>query len=414
MIIVLSKKKTDSRPLHEWLKEVDEPIAVLHQEQHETHAGMARSDGKFELVPIKSYTNSGEVEAVVHKLSQANHISKIISFAESDVVRAAQARQALGLAGQSVQSAIAYRDKYEMKNALFRTGIPSPMCAPLNTVLDALEFADNYGWPIIIKPKRLAGSLGIAILHSANELEDFCRQADTGIGSISDFIVEQYVQIAKMYHVDGLMKNGAVHWHFASEYLCPPLDAIMRKNPIVGGVNLVQSAPKTQKIVSLVKDAIAVLPAPPDLTSFHAEVFEEENSNFLICEIASRTPGGRVPEMIKYLTGIDLERETARGQVCLPEQSYPPYHDDKFCAYIMIPPQEGRLKQLPENCPFCWVPEFEILANTGQTFQDVKKSTEQIGWALIEGSTREELNSRISQFDGWIQDNIAWSKRIPE
>ncbi len=93
-----------------------------------------------------------ELKAV--ELHKKYGFSRVVYQAEQDVLRAAQIRELLGLAGQSVESALQFRDKLIMKETLLarhdvvRT-ILIPTFARVVGVKSILAFIAQHDYPVV-------------------------------------------------------------------------------------------------------------------------------------------------------------------------------------------------------------------------------------------------------------------------
>jgi hypothetical protein len=97
---------------------------------------------------------------------------QVISITEEDLIRGARIRKLLGITnGQSIESAIRFRDKvvmvnftastYKKKNVLKKHNIRVPEFKDIESGCDILDFVKNHGYPCVIKPSKGYGSIGI-------------------------------------------------------------------------------------------------------------------------------------------------------------------------------------------------------------------------------------------------------------
>jgi phosphoglycolate phosphatase-like HAD superfamily hydrolase len=141
-----------------------------------------RADGYAHLPNVHrfpSYRTNGMLERVALELAQSVPVSVVVARAEPDLLRAARLRDRLGLPGQGYHSALAFRDKVVMKRRLAVARIPVPAFAPIDTALDLLEFIERHGLPVVVKPARGSGSLGVSVVRTSGEL-DALLAADPG------------------------------------------------------------------------------------------------------------------------------------------------------------------------------------------------------------------------------------------
>ncbi|MBS6671424.1 MAG: 5-(carboxyamino)imidazole ribonucleotide synthase [Actinomyces graevenitzii] len=125
--------------------------------------------------------------------------------------------QQLAAQGVSVQpsaQALLYaRDKLEMRRAMTRLDLPQPAWSPVSQPAEVLEFALQYGWPVVLKtPQGGYDGHGVLLVNDAAELENgeaakwFKALADgAGVGGggslggaqVSCLLVEQAVNFTR-------------------------------------------------------------------------------------------------------------------------------------------------------------------------------------------------------------------------
>ena len=120
-----------------------------------------------------SFDEHGLTEIRVLELAERFSFTHIFAQSEHDILRAAELRGWLGLAGQSYDSALGYRDKVRMKTLARAGGVATPVFAALATPLELHRFALAKGFPIVVKPRRGAGSRGVQVIGSLSEMKRF-------------------------------------------------------------------------------------------------------------------------------------------------------------------------------------------------------------------------------------------------
>ena len=107
------------------------------------------------------------------------------------VISAAYLSQMLNLPGISLESAATLVDKFKLRKACMRFGIPSPAFGIHSASYIALP--ENLKWPVVIKPSlSLVGKSGISIAHNETELDTAIKYAAEN--SLSDSILlEEYL-----------------------------------------------------------------------------------------------------------------------------------------------------------------------------------------------------------------------------
>src|SRR4051794_41296982 len=89
---------------------------------------------------------------------QLGRVERLVGALEQLQVPLAQAREALGIEGMDVRTAINVRDKSQMKETLRAAGIPCARHALVRSAGQATAFADEVGFPLVAKPPAGAGA----------------------------------------------------------------------------------------------------------------------------------------------------------------------------------------------------------------------------------------------------------------
>src|SRR5665811_475401 len=126
---------------------------------------------------------------------------------------AARASQELGLPHNDPASALAARDKWVMRQALERGGVPVPRYGAVPAGIDPATIADQQRYPVVVKPTLLSGSRGVIRANAPDEfVEAFLRTRRilerSGMPA-GDFpiLIEQYVPGVEVA-LEGLLTGG--------------------------------------------------------------------------------------------------------------------------------------------------------------------------------------------------------------
>jgi ATP-grasp domain len=329
----------------------------------------------------------------------ARHMSfdRVLTCNEFDLERAGRLRERFGLSGQSAESARAFRDKVLMKE-LANRAVAVPPFARLESIADLLELIEKNGYPIVIKPVDQGGSRDISVLRSYDDLVDFSRQLWR-----TDLMAEGFVD-GDIYHVDAII---APEFQFVSSgiYYNAPLNVIEGNN--LGCVQLHPAEPMAARLRDFLETLLRSLPCP-DIAIYHLEVFHTPDDRLLLCEIAARPGGGRIPILLRHTYGIDI-KETWFRLLCglelraLPERTPEFVHTD-----IAITPRDGTLTALPGRPPFPWVVDHVVSASVGQPAGPIKSCATNICYSIVQGSTSGQLMDRMLTCESWLGEQIKY------
>jgi hypothetical protein len=375
----------------EWLHDAEDQLVMLTQ--------IERPDlDKYDHVEIiESFDKNGWTEIRALELHSEYNFRVILPHQEKDVIRAARLREYLGVPGQSVESAIAYRDKVRMKEMVRRAGVEVADFQSLDSPLDLYRFALDKGFPLIVKPVDGAGSRSVQVLSDMADLQSFLTA-----GMPPNFMVEKFVE-GIMYHADGIVQDGRLLFSCVSRYLYGCL--AYKQLQSVGSIIVNPHKSIARRINSLVAQVIEALPRVPVL-AFHAEFFHTETDKLLMCEIASRTAGGRTMETVETAYGVNLAKSWVRLQCGLPEVVQPKFGVSS--GSLVVPPRKGKLAEIPECAPFPWVIDYKPTVKPGELLNDPFSSGCNMATALIVGETDESVESRLVELNEWFLGSLRW------
>lgn len=113
-ILLLSRQPLATRPLHQWLDRTADDVILLTTPKAVAGAEDVLAE-HFPMHRLVDSYHSWSAEQAAEEAARAYGAELVASTSESDVLRAARLRARLGLPGQDVASATAYRDKVVMK-----------------------------------------------------------------------------------------------------------------------------------------------------------------------------------------------------------------------------------------------------------------------------------------------------------
>jgi biotin carboxylase len=152
-------------------------------------------EGHADLWPPPRYRIVGSrhidrIVAAAREWHAAERFDGVLTFSESGVMTAAAVAGALGLPGIGPDAARASRNKLLMRQAHQAGGAPHPDFAFVTDVDQALNAADKFGYPVIIKPTLGAASNFVFRVDSDAEMAERFAQAGAGIAEMSWYRME--------------------------------------------------------------------------------------------------------------------------------------------------------------------------------------------------------------------------------
>ncbi|HEX2581655.1 MAG TPA: hypothetical protein VHL08_06740 [Dongiaceae bacterium] len=413
-ILILNRIPLATTPYHEWLADYDGSLVMISA-QDKVDALGAKKDavlGNYAHVEgLNGYDLSGLPEWHAVRLHEKYRFKHVVALSEFDILRAARLREHFGISGQTVASAIAFRDKVVMKDILADKGLPVTQYQPLDSIGQVIDFRDEYGFPIVIKPRCGGASVKTSIINSEEELRQFLSQPQPWRFEHPDFMVEKYID-GVMYHIDGIVLNSRCLFLWPSEFYNDCLS--FRHAKSLGSYLMDEHAPLRRKLQEFVRAILKALPTPND-TTFHAEVFLQPDGRLLVGEIASRTGGARIRDTIRLGFNINLPRSWIRSQCGLdPEVPYELFDSEDpipkiYAGWLLIPPRPGTFDGAATEKPFEWVNDYAISARLGQTFNGASSSMDHIASFVVVSDKSVEVKERLAKVDSWFSSAAKWT-----
>src|SRR4051794_12806230 len=243
-------------------------------------------------------------EAVAGLGRQMGRVERLVGALEQLQVPMAQVREALGIDGMDVRTALNVRDKSRMKEALQAAGVPCARHALVHDAGGALGFAAEVGFPLVAKPPAGAGAQATFRLDDGDMVRGWLSAVP--LGPESPALLEEFLT-GEEHSYDSVSVGGSTIWASISDYHPPPLE-VLRNRWIQWTVLLPRdiSGPAYEGIHHWGPVALQALGVSDALT--HMEWFRRPDGSVAISEVAARPPGAQLTSMHGYAHDFDLYR----------------------------------------------------------------------------------------------------------
>jgi hypothetical protein len=328
------------------------------------------------------------VDAVVRDEGPFDHV---IGFSESLLDLAATLRERYGIPGASIEETARVRDKTLMKERVSRAGLRVPRWASCRAEEQVLAAAEEFGYPVIVKPRRGASSQGVREIASAEELRALCAER-----SLDELEIEEFVR-GEILHVDGVLDAaGKPLFLCTSRYLSTCLDFEVLGTPLA---SVFQTDPAVRG--SCEDFAVRCLTALGLRSSaFHLELFDT-GSELVFLEVGARVPGADVSYVINDVHGVNLWRLWV--DVLLGRPVDPPVPEPELSgAWLIIqgpkplPQKVTTATSLLGRVPYVY---RELVPRVGEVLVSKPGSYARIqgGRFLFRGGTQEQIEEAVRQ-----------------
>lgn len=130
----------------------------------------ARAIAKLDNVEMCLVTDVHDTQQLIDAAKTLGRVDKIVTAQETLLLSVAEANEALGLAAMRPETVKRTLDKSQLKATLKRAGIATPRDQIVMSVADAQRFANEVGFPIIVKPADGSGALSTFPIHNEEQL----------------------------------------------------------------------------------------------------------------------------------------------------------------------------------------------------------------------------------------------------
>ena len=223
----------------------------------------------------------------------------------------ADVREKLDIEGMRPEAARRFRDKSEMKDVFHANGIPCAKHALFETLDEALSFARDAGYPVVVKPPAGAGAISTFRADDESSLRDAVAKAAPRKGRPG--LIEEFI-VGDEYSLETISIRGHAIWHSLTHYYPTPLEAV--RNPwiqwCVVSPREVNDA-RYDDIREAGSRALKVLGMDTGLS--HMEWFRRRDGSIAISEVAARPTGAQITTLNSRAHDIDFVRAWAQVMV---------------------------------------------------------------------------------------------------
>lgn len=266
----------------------------------------------------------------VSYLARTQEVHRVVALDDFDLEMAAAIREHLRIPGMGESTTRYFRDKLAMRMKALESGVLVPEFVHMLNHARIREYTEKVPPPWVLKPRFLAGAIGIKKVASSGELWAI---ADKLGDEQSHYVLERFV-IGDIFHVDSIIDERKVVFACASRYGRPPLEVAHQ-----GGIfttALLRHGSKDEK--SLLTMNRKVLGAMGLLRGVsHTEFIQaQEDKRLYFMETSARVGGAHISDMLEAGIGVNMWREWARVEVAGGKAAYHPPKGSKKYAGLLV------------------------------------------------------------------------------
>jgi len=244
----------------------------------------------------------------ISHLAKTEVIDRVVPLDDFDVETAATLREHLRVPGMGDTTARYFRDKLAMRTKARDEGLPVPEFIHVLNHQKLNEFLQRVPAPWVLKPRSLAGSIGVKKISSADE---FWSAVDRLGDQQSFYLLEQYVP-GDIFHVDTITYEKELLYSSASKYGRPPMD-VSHEGDIFTTRTLPEGSDDEAALRALNQRVLQAFGMVRGVS--HSEFIQGRDGKLYFLETAARVGGAHIADLIEAATGINLWAEWAKVEI---------------------------------------------------------------------------------------------------
>lgn len=297
----------------------------------------------------KRWNREDTIKAVSY-LARTEKLDRIVPLDDFDLELAASLREHLRLPGLGETATRYFRDKLAMRMGAQAGHVAVPAFTALFPHSQVNRFLAETPGPWVLKPRSLAGSIGIKKVHSPEQFWDLAN----ALGDMqSHYLLERFVP-GDVYHVDSLVYDGEVRFAIASRYGKPPMQ-VSQEGDVFVTMILPRGSADEVALQATNRHVLSSLGLRHGVA--HAEYIKaHEDGRIYFLETAARVGGAHIAELIEAASGLNPWAEWAKIELAGGQLPYEatPSRCDYAALLVSLAWQERPDTSAYQDPEICW------------------------------------------------------------
>jgi biotin carboxylase len=316
----------------------------------------------------------------------------VVTYDDRLVENTARVAEALGLPGPGPETVARCKDKGRMREALAAAGLSPVRFGTADDLSAALEVAGEVGYPAVLKPRALSGSIGVVRVDDEAALRrsfGMVRGARTGLSAVTrpGVLIEEFLD-GMEYSLDAVTTGGQTRPLVVAEKIVgfPPYFEE------IGHMVPARPVPGLDEAIELVLDAHRALGL--DWMTTHTE-FRLTPGGPRIIEVNARLGGDLIPYLGRLALGVDAAGATAEVALGRVPPISTAQTQGAAAVRMFYPPEDLRFRST-EAPEVPGLDTFVALAKPGETLRLPPRGfLSRAAVGVVVGSGHAECLSRL-------------------
>jgi len=255
-----------------------------------------------------AWNRTDTVHAVSY-LARTRAIDRVVALDDFDVEMAASLREHLRIPGMGETTVRHFRDKLAMRMKAREAALNVPDFVHVLNYDSLRRFMEQTPAPWVLKPRSMAGAIGIKKIHAPEEL----WPAIDALGDMqSYYLLEQFIP-GDIFHVDSILTAREVRYAIASGYGRPPME-VSHGGGIFTTRVLERDGPEALALVAENARVMAALGMVRGVS--HTEFIKaKSDGRIYFLETSARVGGAHIVDLVEAATGLNLWAEWAKVEL---------------------------------------------------------------------------------------------------
>jgi biotin carboxylase len=253
----------------------------------------------------------------ISHLARRISIDRIVPLDDFDLEKAAALREHLRVPGMGETTTRHFRDKLAMRVKAQDDGLPVPAFVHVLNDERIREFCRRVPPPWILKPRQMAGAIGIRKISSEDEM----WAVTEALGNErSYYLLEQFVP-GEVYHVDSIVSEREVVVAIPSRYGTPPFD-VSHAGGVFTTRRLDRASADARELIEINERVLKALGLVRGVS--HTEYIRSRKGRLIFLETSARVGGAHIAELVEAAAGFNLWAEWAKIEIAGGKATYLP------------------------------------------------------------------------------------------
>ncbi|MEW2493782.1 ATP-grasp domain-containing protein [Streptomyces nodosus] len=353
-----------------------------------------------------------EATAAAVKTYAADHdLSGVMTYMEHHVVTTALLAQQLGLPGASPESMEACRDKAATRRLLDVHGVPSARSVLAADADTAVTWAEEQGFPVMIKPRAQAGSAGVMRADTPSEVraafDRASRETVLGLDAYGPqgVLVEEFLDGPEISVETAVFGPGDSRIIAVTRKRVGPPPTAQEYGHCVDAHDPLLSDPELARLITAAVDAVGVT-----CGALCIEVMLTARGPRIV-EINGRIGGDLLHVLISEALGLDLARIAADIATGTRPQLHPT-RDLSAAIQFLYPDRSGTVQRLAlpgHLAEQSWVERLVTTAEQGDLVAAPPAATygDRLAHWIVRGTGPAQCAARLNHIEDELELLIA-------